>query len=396
MYLKGIKILILILIICVANEVPCMGKAPADRSGLTFWRVGNIDGINKRFGTNTYQMLDELYKNKTQLDCFLMALAEQPLMEQEILKKCALPSFNLNHLITTLKSIKLIKKTGQDQWATTVPVVTDKQMRRIKQSLIPLAQKVAQYLKNEMPQIKKAYEKGKSATDPDWEEVAHLVVDKFIIDGSFHRAISIIERERGFTKYYSRNQQHITAFFLEKGPNYSTFGTNWYPFKQDKKRREVYILHGALFNRIAIPFNRYRNDREFTTILHRVSPDGYLQALTKSEKKIFKELDWIKNDHLSVPIIQAKSIKTFMPGIKKIGEGAAEVFFKNHAIIINSFQNSPYAKFMDAGGDYIQACYHVIFSEIINQLIKEGIMPGIPESVPENFGVFITIGSVSE
>jgi hypothetical protein len=396
MLLKSIKILIFVLIICYVNEVPGMGIASSEPTGLAFWTVGNAEGIYKRFGKNTSQMLNELYKEKTELDCFLLALAEQPLTEREILEKCAIPSIRLHHFITTLKSINLIKKTGQDNWATTIPVVTDKQMRRIRESLIPLAQTVAQYLKSEIPKIKTAYEEGKSETDPAWEEVAHLVIDKFIVDGTFHSNIGIIERERGFKQYYSHDQQHIPAFFLEKGPNFSTFGTNWYPFKQNNKAREVYILHGALFYRTTIPFNHYRNNRDFSKILHRVTPDGRLQALTKSEKKILKELDWTKNDHLLVPIIQAKSVKTFMPVIEKIGRGAAEVLFKNHSIIINSFQKSPYAKFMDGGGDYIQVCYHILFSEIIKQLIKSGILPVIPESVPEHFGVFITIGSVFE
>jgi hypothetical protein len=371
-----------------------MAKTSPNYSELAFWTVGNMDGIKKRFGANFYQMLNELNENKNQLDCFLITLAEQPLTEAEILEKCTFPSMKLHYFITTLKSMKLIKMINQNKWATTVPIITDIQMKLIKESLKPLGQHVAIYLKNEVSKIKGAYEEGKSAKDPDWNKVVHLIIDKLIVDGSFHNGIEMLEKGSGIDQYYSHNQQNITAFFLEKGPNFSTFGTNWYSFKQNNKKIEVYILHGALFNRLSIPFNRYRNDQDFSSLLYRINNDGHLQALTKSERKILTELDWIKNDHLLVPIIQAKSIKTILPNIKKIGRGAAEVFLKNHSIIIDSFQKSSYAKFMDGGGDYIQVCYHILFSEIINQLIKSGILPEIPKSIPEHFGVFITIGSI--
>lgn len=396
MYLKGKKILVFIFVICYINAIPCIGKDPSNRSGLTFWTVGNIDGINKRFGTHLYQTLAELQKNKTEFDCFLLALAEQPLAERDIMEKCTLPTTRVYQFITTLKSLNLIKKSEKERWTTSVPVITDKQMERVKESMIPLAQKVVQYLKNEVPKIKIVYEKEKSATDPAWEKVAHLIIDKLIVDATFHRAIGILEREKGFKQYYSQDQKHIPAFFLELGPNYSTFGTNWYRFEHDKKKREVYILHGALFKRFVIRFNRYRDDQNFSYMLHRITPDGHLKALTIQEKKVFKELDWIEKDRLLVPILQAKNIRIILPDIEKIGRNAAEIVFKNYSIILNSFNNSPYAKFMDASGDYIQVCYHVLFSEIIEQLIVAGVLPPIPESVPEHFGVFITIGSVFE
>ena len=66
----------------------------------------------------------------------------------------------------------------------------------------------------------------------------------------------------------------------------------------------------------------------------------------------------------------SKTIRSFLPVLKRIGS--------------------------DATGDYIQVCYHILFSEIIAQLIKTGALPPIPESVPEHFGVFITIGSIFE
>lgn len=398
MYYKFKTILIILLVICTINitSESIKAKDTSSRPGLVFWNVGNIEGMDQRFGTSFYQTLKILEKNKNQLDFFLCSIAEHPLTEKKILKKCNISPTQLKTIISSLKSIKLIKKNVHDQWSTTVPVITDNQMKLIKESLIPLAQRVAWYLKNEIPRLKIAYDKGRSVNDPAWEKVAHLIIDKFLVDATFHRAVGNLERERDFKRYYSQNQRHIPAFFLELGPNYSTFGTNWYCFKNDSKKREVYILHGALFKRSTIPFNQYRGDQAFSSILHRVTPSGYFQALTDPEKKVFLELGWVDNNRLAAPIIQAIKIKSLMPDLVKIGKGAAEVLFKNFSIIINSYKNSPYAGFMEGGGDYIQVCYHVLFSVIIEQLIKSGSLPLIPEKVPDHFGVFITIGSVFE
>jgi hypothetical protein len=396
MHFKFKTFFIIILAICLPNIVSkaIKGEDTSKRTGLVFWNVGNKEGMDQRFGTSFYKTLKILKKNKNQLDCFLCSIAEQPLAKKEILKKCNILPSQLETMLSLLTSINLIKKNGQNQWSTKVPLVTDNQMKLIKKNLKPLAWEVAQYLKEEIAIIKKTYEKGKTMADPAWEKIAHLVIDKFIIDATFHAAIGRLEREKGLKRYYSQDQKYIPAFFLELGPNYSTFGTNWYCFKHDGKKREVYILHGALFKRFNFPFNRHRNDQHFSALLHRVSADGRLQFMTESQKQVFQKLGWVTKNRLAVPIIRAIQIKSMLSDLEKIGKGGAEVFFKHFSIIIDSFKNSPYANFMEGGGDYIQVCYHVLFSEIIEQLVKTGVLPPIPESVPEHFGVYITIGSV--
>ena len=156
----------------------------------------------------------------------------------------------------------------------------------------------------------------------------------------------------------------------------------------------MYILHGSVLDRYDIPFSRFRNDQDFSSLLHRIAEDGNLQELTKAEKELLINLEWVTDDRLLVPMIQAESAKNIMQDMEEMGRDAAQVVFENYSIIINSFEESPYAEFMDGGGDYIQVCYHILFSLIIEELIKAGILPPIPEAVPEHYGVFITIGSV--
>lgn len=74
------------------------------------------------------------------------------------------------------------------------------------------------------------------------------------------------------------------------------------------------------------------------------------------------------------------------------GSSTARVVFDNHSVIIDSFGRSPYSEFMDAGGDYIQACCHTLFGAVLEHLAQAGALPPIPQPVPEYFGVYIIIG----
>lgn len=373
---------------------PSYDKDQSYKPRIEFWTVGNKEGYIKRFGANSREKLVELRKMKAQRDCVLLALAQQPLTEKAIAETCSIPLSRLQHLLNVLQSLNRLKKYNGNQWATTVPVVTDKQMIRIRKSLIPLARKVALYLEEKVPRIKHAYEKGKLATDPSWEKAAHLIIDKLIIDATFHGAIGALERQQGMKKYYSRDQRQLPAFYLELGPNFSNFGVNWYAFKKGDIKREVYILHGKLFNRFDIPFERYRGDQKMSALLHRVSLDGGLQNLTEDEIRILEDMGWVVANKLAPPIINADSIKAFKADLETIGREGAEVMFTNYSIILDSFKNSPYAGFMNGGGDYIQVCYHVLFSLIIEELIHVGALPAIPTPVPAHLGVYITVGSV--
>jgi hypothetical protein len=98
-------------------------------------------------------------------------------------------------------------------------------MKIIRKDLTPMANSVAQYLKKEAPQIRALYDEVKFPLDPSWEDVSHLIISKFIIDGTFHSNLNKLKRE-------SDNQiiSVIPAYIRQKGEDNSNFGCNWYKF----------------------------------------------------------------------------------------------------------------------------------------------------------------------
>ncbi len=387
------KFLIFLLILSFIEIAPCIGQDHPKHPVLSFWTVGGKEGIIKRFGANFTQTFNLLKKNKYDLDRILLALAKQPLTEKQILEKCAISKIQFKFFISNLNSIQLIQY-DKDRWATSIPVITDQEMKAIKEDLSPLASKVAQYIQSKLPPIKTLYEKVKTPSDPSWKNVAHLVIDKFLVDGTFHRAIGILESDKHILELYDQSQRDLPAFFLEQGANYSIFGTNWYPFPRENGQREIYVLHGAIMDRFNIPLNRHKEDLILSSALFKISPEGRIDSLTNPEKDILKELHWIDGDRLLVPVVNADTVKSLFPAIDRIGKDAAEVVFKNYTIIINSFNESPYSRFLNAGGDYIQVCYHILFSILLEKLVDADVLPPIPKPVPDHFGVFIIFGRV--
>lgn len=383
-----------ILAFCCMRSVPCPGQSNPEHGPLRFWTVGGSDGLTKRFGAGFSQTLSALAKNEDELDRILLAVAEQPLSSGQIADRSALPLSRVQHVVSELASIGLMRKYREDRWATTVPVVTDRVMKGMKEDMAPLADRVAQAIAKKAAQARNEYARVKTSSDPPWEDLAHLVIDKFLIDGTFHRSIGILETERGIRALYSESQQHLPAFYLEQGKSFSTFGTNWYPFRSADRKREVYVLHGAILDRFVIRLNAYREDKTLLSALLKMGPSSGLSTLSDQEKDLLRELQWTDKDRLLVPVVEARTLKSILPVIERMGREAAEVAFENFSTISGSFERSPYARFMDAEGDYIQICYHTLFSLILDRLVELGALPAIPKPVPEHFGVFIILGQV--
>jgi hypothetical protein len=353
-----------------------------------------MEGVANRFGTNIYPVFNGLYETEQAFNRLLLALAERPLSEKDILDTSGLSRSQMEPLISKLDSIKMIRRDDRNRWALTVPVITDARMQSIRNDLIPMADGVVQYLKDETVQLKALYDRLKSSQDPAWEDVAHLVLDKFLVDGYFHRSIGDLERKHGIKEFYNQAQKHLPAFFLERGKNFSTFGVNWYPFPGESEQREVYVLHGAVMDRYNIPMNRFRDNEEFSSAIFALAPGGGIHSLTDKDKEILEELGWIEGDRLLVPVVAGDTIRALFPSCELIGRRAAEVAFESHSLIIDSFNDSPYSEFMEGSGDFIQVCYHTLFCLIIERLVDGGVLPQIPKPVPEYFGVFFVFGKV--
>lgn len=384
------KYFVLILISCLLFLVSCGDDSRTDKSHaeFTFYIVGS-SGIDARFGTNFYQALDSLRGNTGQLDEFLFTIAEEPLTKNQIQERSALGQSQVEYFIANLESRNLIKKYNQNRWATTLPVITDNQMKIIRKDLAPMAESVAQYLKKEIHPIRALYDEVKSPLDPSWEDITHLIIDKFIVDGTFHRNLNRLKRERDH-----REVSVIPAFFLQKGGNNSNFGCNWYRFNEGDDQREVYVLHGAVLDRYDIAMNRYRGDQDFSACLFNISPEGGLHSLTDQEKEMLKNLDWISSDRLLVPIVKAETIKSLWPAMENIGRDVAELAFAKFSDITDSYNKSTYSKFLDNDEDYIQVLIHSLFSLTIEHLVRISTVSQIPEPVPESFGVFLVFGKL--
>ncbi len=381
----------LILTLPLSPNSPCSGQIGSAHSELSFWTVGGSEGVTARFGNG---LVEVYYSKQYEANRVLLALAEAPLTEAEIQVRTALPEPELHALLISLSSVRLLQRDDDGRWTTSVPVIMDQRIKLIKEDLHPIASGVSSFIEGFFSQMTALYDAVKSESDPPWEDVAHLIIDKFIVDGSFHRAVGALERERGIRVHYDQTQKHITAFFLERGENFSTFGTNWYAFNEGDAQREVYVLHGALFRRYDIQMNRYRGDRGFSSALFKVSPEGGLGSLTSREMEMLEELGWVSGTRLAVPLVQAKTLKALLPLADTVGAGAAEVLFENHSIITDSFDKSPHSRFLDAGGDYLQVCYHTLFSSILEELVNSGVLPPLPESIPEHLGVYVVLGKM--
>jgi hypothetical protein len=369
------------------------GDSVKNHEEFTFYTVGS-GGIGARFGTNVYQVLDSLRENTGQLDEFLFTIAEEPLTMNQIRERSGLTQSQVEYLITHLDSCNIVKKYDQNRWATTVPVVTDNQMKIIREDLTPMANCVAQYLKKETHQIKTLYDEVRSPLDPSWEDVSHLFISKFIIDGTFHSHLNRLKRERDVSGSDNREISVIPAYIRRKGEYNSNFGCNWYKFIEGDDQREVYVLHGAIFDRYGIKMNKYRGDQYFAAGLFKISPEGGIDSLTDQEKEMLRDLNWISGDRLLIPIVKAATIKSLWPAMENIGRDAAEVAFAKFSDITDSYNRSNYSRFLDNDEDYIQVLIHSLFGLTIEHLVRSGTVSQVPETVPESFGVYFVFGKL--
>lgn len=381
---------LLLPIIAACFDVAALEAKPPE---LRFWTVGGREGLRQRFGENFSETFRNLSKKKESRDAFLMALAEAVLTEQQIIRVSGLTENDVHGLIEEMQGIHFIKREG-DRWSTNLPVITDREAISIKNALLPMARNVAKRMKEGITEIKTQYQKKKSPSEPSWDSIAHWITDKLVVDGSFHRWISRLEKDKGFTAHYNKSQEALPAFFLEQGKNFISFGTNWYAFDQQGARREVYILHGTLFDRYVIQVGFYNSDPVFKGLLFKLYPDRRRASFTEEEKKILDKLAWLDNGRCMVPIIDAAKIKPLLPLIDETGRAGAEGVFLDYSLILQAFEKSPLSKFHDAAGDYLQVCYHSLFSLVIEALIEDNIIPAIPRPVPGYFGTYITYGSI--
>jgi len=362
-----------------------------EENRLTFLIVGGREGSIKRFGD--ISMLRQLFYSKEKrraAEQFLLTIAQKPLSKEQILKQSRLSTEEINDVTTFLQSLNMIA-LKDNMWTTTLPVITGQEMITLRKNLSPLADKIALDVSSFIPQIKNIYAQNRIASDPEWDEMAHLFISYFLLDISFLRFLRMSENKKGIRQYYSERQNILPAFFLELGKNFTNFGCNSYSFSNDEKSTKVYVfvLHGTLFDRQRILVNMYENNPDFASALFKLIPQAKIQSFSDGEKKIFKALNWMDKDEVLVPVMDGSIRKYLMPAVSKAAGTAAEEVFENFNVILDAFKNSLYSKFLDGAGDYIQYCYHVLMYLSIENLIQKGLLPPIPKPTPEYIGIYV-------
>jgi len=349
MYDQHKIISILVLLLTLLLVAPARGQDHREPARLSFWVVGGGDESAIRFGTDNVNKA--LADERRDTEPILLGIAERPLSADAIAAGTKLSRARVLGLLARLQALHLVKEDDKARWATTVPVITDEQMKRIRESLTPMARDVARKVAANAPALMALYQSVKSTTDPAWQDIAHLVIDKFLVDGSLLGAIQRLELEGGVhQRYYNHDQDIIPAFFLERGEHFSTFGANEYDFQNGSEQRQVYVLHGAVLKRYDIRMNAHRSDPVLSAALFRLTPAGGTESLTGNETETLRALGWIENNHLLVPVIQAKTVKALMPLVEKIGADAGNVVLDEHSGIIKAFARSQYSRFQHSGG----------------------------------------------
>jgi hypothetical protein len=338
--------------------------------------------------------MDRFESEKKNLNKFLYAIAEMPLSKEQIIKETELPEEQVSFLISSLSSIKLIRTFNQDKWASTIPIITDNQMKLIKKSVFTMAENTAKYLKAKSSNLRDLYNSAKTSKDALWEDLTHLFFCKLIVDATFHQNMNILNNERKKRKSEGITQRGSSLYFSEIGPNFTKLGCNWYAFKKDGKQREIYILHGHVYDRYSIPMEKYRRSKEFCSAYFKISTDGGIDSLTENEKIMFKKLGWIDNNKVLIPIVKNTTVKAILPELEKIGKNAAEIAFGKFEDIIDQYEKGPYSKFLEGSEDYVQVGLHILFGMLADRLIDHGIVSEIPDPLLENFGVYFVFGKL--
>lgn len=359
---------------------------------LRWWTAGS--NLQVRFGENFYDVMDRLDSVKSELNRFLYAIAEMPLSKEQIIQRTGLPEEQASSLISDLSSIKLIRKFDRNRWAATIPIITNDQMKAIKKSLHAMAEKTAAYLKSESLNLRAMYQNRKTSQDPPWEEMTHLFFCKLIVDATFHRNMNILNHHRKKRTTEGITPDGSSLFFFEMGADYTSLGCNWYGFKENGRRRDIYFLHGPVYRRYSYPVEKYRRSKDFSSAYFKISVEGGIGSLTENEKTMFQELGWTDHNKVRVPIVKNTSVKPLLPAFNNIGKKAADIAFGHVDDMIDQYETGPYSKFLEGSKDYIQVNLHILFGIVAERLIDDGVVSEVPDPLPSYFGVYFVFGKL--
>jgi hypothetical protein len=388
---KPVSFILISFILSSTLSLTGLQASQQEQDRLTFLIVGGRDGFIERFGEVTpFRQIFYSSDKKKLAEKMLLSIACKPLSKEQIIQQSGISEDEFEEISSLLLSLNMIS-TKNGTWATNLPVLTGREMAALHQKLSPLADKIAEATSSSISQIKNLYDQNRLSSDPEWEETAHLFISYFLLDTFLLRSLSTLEENKGFRQYYSEKQKIIPAFFLEAGENFTNFGCNSYSFKGKENNQNIYVfvLHGTLFERIQISLNKYEKNPDLSSALFKLILKEEKPSLSEQESRTLNDLGWLENDELKVPMIDSRIRTPLTPPLAKAAESTAEVVMENFDVILNAFQSSPYSKFLDGAGDYIQHSYHILMYLTIEKLIQQGILPAIPKPLPEYFGTYV-------
>jgi len=146
---------------------------------FVFWTVGN--SVTPRLGNHWYKNLNELQKDENSFNCFLQAIATGPQTNEKILLQCGMSLAWLNEAVDSLISHNCLGKTTNSDIYSKIPIITNKEMKYLQKRLNIISNRVAKKIEEDISKVIEVYNESKSKTDPNWEDISHLVVDKLAV-----------------------------------------------------------------------------------------------------------------------------------------------------------------------------------------------------------------------
>lgn len=353
---------------------------------LVFYIVGMGQRIPKRFSKTTTYITDKIENPRNPHAKIIANLIDGALNINQLQKQTKLNKQEYEKCIKELLEAKLIQKTNH-KLSNTLPVFTEQTMQNISKQTENIAAEEADTVEKHLENLAQKWEQ--LGNMPEWNILSHLVADVFILDILFLRAIKSLEKKNGFWEKRTEGQRILPAFFLEHTENLLNFGVNTY------MPPNIIELHGTLFKRETTLTKLLLNKEVWHTLKKLKTPQEPL-TLNKETQKLLAKYKWIKKKnngyYLTIPIVQLETIETIIPELAQASVSAAQTVINHYPQITQMFQNSPFAKYLKAPGDYIDYVHHIIMLQTIQKLINKKALPKIPKPTPWNIGVYLLPG----
>jgi len=360
-------------------------------ASLTFYIVGMGRKVRKRFSGNLSKILSSIYESDAGYRKIILSLIDKPLPLEEIVKKTGLNVDECKLYLKDLTRSKLLRERN-GVFSNVIPCFDTKNMKKLSKKAEKITGgmvEVAEEYVNEL-----AHEWEKNGKDWSWGQVSHFFIDMFVLDILFLRAIKSLEKKNGVWEKRTTGQRVVPAFFIEQNKDYQIFGVNTYITKK------LVILHGSIFEREERELIKLFESRKVWQAVNRLKVSRKVFELDEEIAKLMLEFNWIEKEngeyHLTIPVIHAKEIERFIPKMAEASVSIAEKAIEHYPKIIEMYEKSPYALYLEGPGDFIDYIYHVMMLKTILKLMRKGLLPKIPKPTPWNVGVYLLDGKISE